>query len=79
MESTTLTEEGKITLPKPVLDALGVHPGDRVAFRIREDGTVVLEAETTEIGELRGILKPKIRGVSVEDMSEAVRQAASER
>ena len=65
MESATLTDEGRITLPKPILDALGVHAGDRVAFRIQDDGTVVLEADKIELSTLRGIVKPAIKGVTV--------------
>ena len=34
-------------------------------FRVLEDGTVVVEPETIDLSELRGVLKPKKKGVSI--------------
>jgi AbrB family looped-hinge helix DNA binding protein len=48
MQTAVLTNEGQIDLPKPVQEALGVRPGDRVGFEIREDGTIVVRAEPAE-------------------------------
>ena len=76
MQSAALTSKGQITVPKDVRIALGVHPGDRLAFRIHEDGTVTVEAETVDLRSLRGIVRPEVRGVSVEAMNEAIRRAA---
>ena len=59
-----------------IRDVLGVRPGDRLAFRAREDGTVVVEAERVDIRALRGILKPKRKGVTVEAMNAAIRRTA---
>jgi AbrB family looped-hinge helix DNA binding protein len=69
MLNATLSSTGQITVPKPVQEALGLRPGDPVEFRICEDGSVVVQAATVELMALRGVLKPKIKGVSVEDMS----------
>jgi antitoxin PrlF len=38
-----VTNEGQVTIPKSVLEHLGVGPGGEVAFRCAGDGTVVLE------------------------------------
>ena len=76
MPVATVTSKGQITLPKPIRDKLGVKPGDRVAFREREDGTIVVEPETLSLLDLQGVLKPRVRGVTVEDMNEAIRRAA---
>jgi antitoxin PrlF len=76
MPSATLTSKGQITLPKDVRAALAVRPGDRLAFRIHEDGTVTVEAETVDLRLLRGTIRPGARGVSVEAMNEAIRRAA---
>jgi AbrB family looped-hinge helix DNA binding protein len=76
MSSSTVTSKGQITVPKEIRDALGVRPGDRLAFRRREDGTVVVEAETVDVRSLRGILKPKHKGVTVEAMNAAIRRTA---
>jgi antitoxin PrlF len=79
MQTAMLTNEGQINLPKPVQEALGVRPGDRIGFEIREDGTVVVRAARAEkaaLLSLRGVLKPKVRGVTVEEMNETIRKAA---
>ncbi len=79
MPRAKLTSKGQITVPKPVRDVLGVHPGDRLAFRVREDGSVTVEADTVDVRSLRGVLKPKVRGVSIEDMKRVVRRAGAGR
>ena len=76
MPSTTLTSKGQVTIPKAVRDELGLREGDRIAFRVLEDGTVIVEPETVELLDLRGILKPKRKGVSVSDMDNAIRTEA---
>jgi AbrB family looped-hinge helix DNA binding protein len=78
MPSTTLTTKGQVTIPKAVRDELGLREGDRVAFRVLEDGTVVVEPENIDLLDLRGILQPKRRGVTVEKMDEVIRARATE-
>jgi len=77
--STTLTSKGQVTIPKAVRDELGLRVGDRVAFRILEDGRVVVEPETVDLLDLKGILKPKRKGVTIDDMDDAIRTAATKR
>ncbi|PZS27333.1 MAG: AbrB family transcriptional regulator [Pseudonocardiales bacterium] len=47
-----LTTKGQITLPKSVRDALDLHPGDHVLFRV-EGGHAIL-ARTPDFLELAG-------------------------
>ena len=77
MPESTLTSKGQITLPKAVREALAVHPGDTLAFRIRDDGTVTVEAVSIDLRELRGAIKPRKRGVTVEAMNDAIRRSAA--
>jgi AbrB family looped-hinge helix DNA binding protein len=79
MTSSRITSKGQITVPKAIRDTLGVEPGDRIAFRVQEDGRVVVEPETVDLRSLRGALKPRRRGVSVEEMGAAVRNQAAKR
>jgi AbrB family looped-hinge helix DNA binding protein len=79
MASSTLTSKGQITVPKAVREALGVQPGDRLAFRIGLDGTITVEAETIDIRSLRGAIKPRVRGVTIEAMDAAIRHRAASR
>jgi antitoxin PrlF len=79
MGASRMTSKGQITVPKAVRDALGVEPGDRLAFRIEDDGRVLVEPETVDIRTLRGVLKPRRRGVGVEEMAAAVERQVSAR
>ena len=74
MPAARITSKGQITVPKAVRDALGVEPGDRLAFRIQADGAVLIEPETVDLRTLRGRLVPTLRGVTVEQMDEAIRR-----
>jgi bifunctional DNA-binding transcriptional regulator/antitoxin component of YhaV-PrlF toxin-antitoxin module len=77
MQTATLTDEEQIKLPKSVQDALGVRPGDLVGFEIQENGTVLVRAERVDkvdLLSLRGVLKARVRGVTVEDMNETIRK-----
>jgi AbrB family looped-hinge helix DNA binding protein len=76
MPSAKITSKGQITVPREIRKTLGVGPGDRLAFRARDDGSVIVEAETLDLMSLRGALKPKRRGVTPEDMEEAIRRNA---
>ena len=78
MSRSTLTSKGQITLPKDIREHLGVESGDRLNFEIR-DGAVVIEPETVEISTLRGVVRNRGRKVSIADMNDAVRRAASRR
>ncbi len=41
--TTTMTIKGQVTIPKKVREALGLAPGDRVAFDVNGDGKVVVQ------------------------------------
>jgi antitoxin PrlF len=41
MVTSKLTSKSQTTIPQPVRAALGLHPGDEIAYRI-DDGQVVL-------------------------------------
>lgn len=50
----TVTVKGQVTIPKKVRDALGLKPGDGVAFEVDERGQVLVKRaglETAENGE----------------------------
>jgi len=41
--ANALTVKGQVTIPKRVRDALGLRPGDKVAFDVDERGQVVVK------------------------------------
>jgi AbrB family looped-hinge helix DNA binding protein len=79
MPSATLTSKGQITIPKEVRDELGLRVGDRVAFRVIEDGRVIVEPETIDLRDLKGVLRPRRTGVTLAAMDQAIRAEATKR
>jgi AbrB family looped-hinge helix DNA binding protein len=78
MPTSTLTSRGQTTIPKPIREALGLQPGDRVEFLV-EEGQVVLRRATADITELDGLLDRSDRDpVSLDAMDEAIRRGAQE-
>lgn len=47
-EVATMTAKGQITLPKSIRQALGVDVGTKVAFKLHEDGQIVVSRADTE-------------------------------
>jgi AbrB family looped-hinge helix DNA binding protein len=77
MPAATMTSKGQITIPKEVRDALGLEAGHRIAFQVREDGVVEMHLETVDLLSLCGIFKPSVKGVTLDDMEEAIRHGAT--
>jgi AbrB family looped-hinge helix DNA binding protein len=73
-----MTSKGQITIPKEVREAVGLDTGQRVSFLVREDGVVELRPENVDLLSLCGIIKPAVRGVTLEDMEEAIHRGATE-
>jgi AbrB family looped-hinge helix DNA binding protein len=77
MTTLAVTHEGQITLPQEVREALGLLSNHQVLLHLREDGVVELYPETVDLMSLYGILKPTIRGVTLQAMDEAIGAAAA--
>lgn len=73
---SAITAKGQATIPKAIRDHLHLKPGDRVKFFVHPDGTVVLLPKLP-ITSLRGIVKPRRRPVTIEEMDDAVAAGAS--
>lgn len=74
MPMATVTSKGQITLPKEIRDALGVSPGDRVEFVRDDTGRVLVRPIKTSILDLMGILKPRVKGVTIGQINETIRK-----
>lgn len=76
-DTSTVTTKGQVTIPSKLRKALGLFPGKKVAFRL-EGGKITLEPLRDDITAAFGLLKSR-RGVSVDEMDEAIAQAVVER
>jgi len=57
MSETTLTRKGQTTIPKEIRDQLGLRAGDRLAFTLLPDGTVLLRVKNRSLASLGGCLQ----------------------
>ena len=55
MATSTLTSKGQITIPKKVRERLHLKTGDRLDFRIEEDGAVRLYPIAKRVSEVFGV------------------------
>jgi AbrB family looped-hinge helix DNA binding protein len=62
-----LHEDGKITLPESVRQALNWQPGDRLMLTLDTDGNLRLARLQAQIQKLQGIFKDIAPGVSLAD------------
>ena len=69
MQMTTVTQKGQVTIPKPIRQALGVEPGQKVAFEKKKDQIIIKTA--VDFFSLRGSLKSR-KPFDVKAMDKAV-------
>ena len=70
MSETTLTSKGQVTVPREIRDRLGLASGDKLAFTLLSDGTIVMRAKTRRLIDLAGTLtRPGQPQISIEQMN----------
>jgi AbrB family looped-hinge helix DNA binding protein len=75
MSEARLTTKGQITIPRDIRDRLHLKFGDKLRFRVTDDGQVVIETAKYHVAELYGLLHQKgNKPVSVAAMDEAIRR-----
>lgn len=79
MPAATLTSKGQTTIPKAVREYLRLRPGDRMEFILEENGRVVLVPAVVDVRELKGILPPPKKPVSIEKMKKVIRKRGAGR
>lgn len=75
MHTATMTSKGQMTVPKPIRDRLRIGAGDLVDFIINDRGEIVVRAATSDVRELKGLLRAGRAGkpaVSIERMNTAI-------
>ncbi len=75
MIDSAVTSKGQTTLPKPVREALGVVPGDRVRYVILDNNEVRI-VPIRPLSRLFGALKHDGPAVTLKEMDRAVEDGA---
>jgi antitoxin PrlF len=74
MALSTITSKGQTTIPGEIRRHLKLKAGDRVEFIVEPDGRVVLVPATVDASELKGLLAPAPRHVTLEEMEAVIRK-----
>jgi len=75
----TVTDKGQVTIPREVRERLRLRSGHKLRFALESSGRAVITPIGTRLSDLAGLLgKPK-RSATLEEMDEAIRQAAVDR
>ena len=76
MPISTLTSKGQVTIPKNVRERLHLRTGDRLDFRVDEDGTIRVCPIAKRVAEVFGLLAEKAGSAySTEESREKLREA----
>ena len=77
--SAKMTSKGQVTIPKAVREALDLHEGDEVLFRVEESRAVM--GKTPDFLSLAGSVRVPAgkRGSSWDEVLHATRRARAER
>jgi AbrB family looped-hinge helix DNA binding protein len=77
---STITSKGQVTIPKRVRDRLHLRTGDRLEFRVEDDGSIRVYPIAKKVSEVFGVFAEKAsRPYSTEEIDERVRKALRER
>ena len=76
MSISTLTSKGQVTIPKTVRERLHLRTGDKLDFRVEEDGTIRVCPIARKVSEIFGLLAEKAGGAySTEESRKKLREA----
>jgi AbrB family looped-hinge helix DNA binding protein len=75
--TATVSSKGQLTIPKAVREKLGLEPGSKVLFTLR-DGKAEIESVSGDIRQWRGALKETELDVARDHVRERVREAIAE-
>lgn len=76
MSISTLTSKGQVTIPKEVRERLHLRTGDKLDFRVAEDGTIRVFPIARRVAEVFGLLAEKAgRAYSEDESRKKLREA----
>jgi antitoxin PrlF len=79
---STLTAKNQTTVPKAIVEALGLKPSAKLVFELTDDGKLLVHVKQGRLADLAGFLSKRPRKrkgpVSLEEMDRGIREAAGE-
>jgi antitoxin PrlF len=79
MAISTVTSKGQVTIPKKVREQLHLETGDKLDFRIEEDGSLRVYPVAKKVAEVFGIFASKApTGHSTTEMKKRLKKAFRE-
>ena len=73
-----MSSKGQLTIPKAIRKKFKLHKGDKIEFFIDKEGTIRLVPVKSSVKELKGMLPPSNKKVSLDDMQEAIESSEKE-
>lgn len=79
MPTITLTSKGQVTLPAELRRRMRLEAGSQLDLTEQSDGSWLLRAVTGDIRAIKGLVRRPARPVTVEEMDDAIAEAAAAR
>jgi len=68
-QPTKISIKGQVTIPREVRERLGLQAGDKIAWSLLSNGTVVMRPKTRRLLDLIGMLtRPGQPSITVDEM-----------
>jgi AbrB family looped-hinge helix DNA binding protein len=74
MSTSTVTKKGQTTVPKDVREGLAIEPGAVLEWKKTGAKTYVVIVSDRRVQKLKGLVGKPSQKVSIEDMSNAIRE-----
>ena len=78
MTVATLNKKGHLTIPRKIIEQLGLQPGDRVEFLVGTDGRVTLWPVTTDVRILKGLIPKPKQPISLDTMRTTIKKETTQ-
>ena len=69
---STLTSKGQLTIPKSIRKKFKLNKGDKIEFLVDKDGTIRLVPVKYSVKEIKGMVPPPNKKVTLQDMQDAI-------
>jgi len=75
--TSKVTSKGQVTLPVKARKQLGIRPGTKLEFVVKDKYRLEVIVVSQSVKSLKGMLPKPVKAVSLSDMDNAIRAGAS--